>query len=88
MSSLAAIVHRQGYRVELARCGKIHQLSSGRGYRISGNGRHPAVLKREVRCDTVPCPRGQESYTLSLDGTLPALVAGEVDAVRGSCPGR
>lgn len=83
-----AVLQRQGYRVELARCGKIYQLSSGRWYRITGNGKHAAVLKREVRCDTVACPRGQESYTLSLDGALPPLTAGEVDAVRGACPGR
>ena len=82
------VLQRHGYRVELARCGKIYQLSSGRWYRISGNGRHPSVLKREIRCDTVACPRGQESYTLSLDGALPPLAAGEVDAVRGACPGR
>ena len=82
------VLQRQGYRVELARCGKVYQLSSGRWYRISGQGKHPTVLKREVRCDTVACPRGQESYTLSLDGALPPLTAGEIDAVRGACPGR
>ena len=83
-----AVLQRQGHRVELARCGKVYQLSNARWYRVSGNGRHAAVLKREVRCDTVACPRGQESYSLFLFGTLPPLAAGEVDAVRGTCPGR
>lgn len=83
-----AVLQRQGYRVELARCGKIYLLSSGRWYRVAGQGKHPAVLEREVRCDTAACPRGQESYTLTLDGALPPLAAGEVDAVKGRCPGR
>jgi hypothetical protein len=45
------------------------------------------MLLRNVRCDTVACPKGQENYTLALDGALPKLQAGEVEAVGGRCPG-
>lgn len=82
------VLRSQGYAVELVRCGKVYQLSSGKWYRVTGRDKHPAVLKREVRCDTVACPRGQETYALALDGRLPPLQSGEVDAVGGSCPGR
>jgi hypothetical protein len=81
-------LQRSGFKVELVRCGKIYQLSSGKWYRVSGQGKHPAILRREVGCDTIACPKGHESYALALDGVLPKLQAGEVDAVAGTCPGR
>lgn len=83
-----AVLRAQGYKIELLRCGKVYLLSSGKWYRVTGRDKHPAMLKREVRCDTVACPKGQETYALALDGKLPRLQAGEVDAVGGSCPGR
>ena len=46
------------------------------------------MLLREVRCDTVACPKGQENYTLALGGVLPAFKTGEVEAVGGRCPER
>jgi hypothetical protein len=74
--------------VQLARCGKVYQLSTARWYRVAGSGKRPIMLLRNVRCDTVACPKGQENYTLALQGKLPPLVVGEVDAVGGRCPGR
>ncbi|MCK7492506.1 MAG: hypothetical protein MZW92_13660 [Comamonadaceae bacterium] len=51
-----------------------------------GPGKRTVMLLRNVRCDTVACPKGQENYTLALDGKLPPLQAGEVEAVGGRCP--
>ena len=82
------VLAKKGFNVQLARCGKVYQLSAAKWYRVAGPGKQPAVLMRSVRCDTVACPKGQESYTLTLDGTLPALQPGEVAAVGGRCPGR
>jgi hypothetical protein len=82
------VLQARGFEVQLARCGILYQLSTGNWYRVKGPGKHVVMLQREVRCDTVACPRGQESYTLALNGALPQLKAGEVDAVAGRCPGR
>lgn len=82
------VLQRKGFDVQLTRCGKVYQLSTARWYRVAGAGKHPVMLMRSVRCDTVACPKGQEVYTLALDGALPPLAAGEVDAVGGRCPGR
>ena len=82
------VLQQKGFDVQLARCGKVYQLSAARWYRVSGPGKRPVMLLRNVRCDTVACPKGQENYTLAVDGALPTLVAGEVDAVGGRCPGR
>ncbi len=81
-------LQQQGFDVQLARCGNLYQLSSAKWYRVTGPGKRPVVLMRNVRCDTVACPKGQENYTLTLDGVLPKLQAGEVEAVSGRCPGR
>lgn len=53
----------------------------------SATGRQ-AALHRRLRCDTVACPKAQESYLLVLDGELPPREQGEVEAVEGRCPGR
>ncbi len=82
------VLQQQGYDVQLARCGKVYQLSTAKWYRVAGPGKRTVMLLRNVRCDTVACPKGQENYTLALDGTLPPLQAGEVEAVGGRCPGR
>ena len=57
---------------------------------VPGDGAReaPVMLHAQVRCDTIACPKGQENYTLALDGVLPKLKAGEVEAVGGRCPGR
>jgi hypothetical protein len=81
-------LQQQGYDVQLARCGKVYQLSTEKWYRVAGPGKRTVMLLRNVRCDTVACPKGQENYTLALDGKLPPLQAGEVEAVGGKCPGR
>lgn len=82
------VLQQQGYDVQLARCGKVYQLSTAKWYRVAGPGKRTVMLLRNVRCDTVACPKGQENYTLALDGALPRPQAGEVDAVGGRCPGR
>jgi hypothetical protein len=82
------VLQQQGYDVQLARCGKVYQLSTAKWYRVAGPGKRTVMLLRNVRCDTVACPKGQENYTLALDGALPKLQAGEVEAVGGRCPGR
>ncbi len=82
------VLAKKSFSVQLARCGKLYQLSAASWYRVAGPGRRPVVLMRSVRCDTVACPKGQESYSLALDGKLPPLQAGEVEAVGGRCPGR
>lgn len=82
------VLQQKGFDVQLARCGKLYQLSSGKWFRVTGPGKHRVMLLREVRCDTIACPKGQESYTLDLDGVLPTLTSGEVEAVGGRCPGR
>jgi len=82
------VLQQQGFDVQLARCGNLYQLSAAKWYRVTGSGKRPVILMRDVRCDTVACPKGQESYTLSLGGVLPKLQAGEVEAVSGRCPGR
>lgn len=82
------VLQQQGFEVQLARCGKLYQLSAAKWYRVTGPGKRPVMLLRNVRCDTVACPKGQENYTLALDGVLPNLQAGEVEAVSGRCPGR
>jgi hypothetical protein len=81
-------LQRDGFQVQLVRCGKVYQLSSSKWYRVTRTGKHPGMLLREVRCDTTACPKGQEIYALALDGALPKLKPGEVDAVGGACPGR
>jgi hypothetical protein len=55
---------------------------------VVGNGKRPIMLMRNIRCDTAACPKGQENYTLALEGQLPKLQQGEVEAVGGRCPGR
>jgi len=82
------VLQQKGFDVQLARCGNLYQLSAAKWYRVTGPGKRPVVLMRNVRCDTVACPKGQENYTLALDGVLPKLQAGEVEAVSGRCPGR
>jgi len=82
------VLQQQGYDVQLVRCGKLYQLSTAKWYRVAGPGKRTVMLLRNVRCDTVACPKGQENYTLALDGALPKLQAGEVDAVGARCPGR
>ncbi|MEZ5603164.1 MAG: hypothetical protein R3E41_02880 [Burkholderiaceae bacterium] len=85
---VVAALRRAGHAVTLARCDRVYLLSSGHWYRIaSGTGRQ-AALRRRVRCDTVACPKAQESYLLALDGELPPREPGEVEAVDGRCPGR
>jgi hypothetical protein len=83
-----AVLQRLGYDVQLARCGKLYQLSTAKWYRVAGKGKRPVMLLRNVRCDTESCPKGQENYTLALEGQLPKLQQGEVEAVGGRCPGR
>jgi hypothetical protein len=82
------VLQQKGFDVQLARCGKLYQLSAEKWYRVTGPGKRPVMLLRNVRCDTVACPKGQENYTLALDGVLPKLQAGEVEAVSGRCPNR
>ena len=82
------VLQQKGFDVQLARCGKVYQLSAAKWYPVTGAGKRPVVLMRNVRCDTVACPKGQENYTLPLGGVLPKLQAGEVEAVSGRCPGR
>lgn len=82
------VLQQQGYDVQLARCGKVYQLSTAKWYRVAGPGKRPVMLLRNVRCDTAACPKGQENYTLALEGRLPQLQQGEVEAVGGRCPGR
>jgi hypothetical protein len=82
------VLQQKGFDVQLVRCGKLYQLSTAKWYRVAGPGKRPVMLMRNVRCDTVACPKGQENYTLTLDGVLPKLQAGEVEAVSGRCPGR
>jgi hypothetical protein len=83
------VLQQQGYDVQLVRCGKLYQLSTGNWYRVAGGpGKRPVMLLRSVRCDTTACPKGQESYTLALEGKLPQLLPGEVEAIGGRCPGR
>ena len=82
------VLQQKGFDVQLVRCGKLYQLSTAKWYRVAGPGKRPVMLMRNVRCDTVACPKGQENYTLALDGVLPKLQAGEVEAVSGRCPGR
>ena len=81
-------LQQKGFDVRLARCGNLYQLSAAKWYRLTSPGKRPVILMRNVRCDTVACPKGQENYTLTLDGVLPKPQAGEVEAVRGRCPGR
>lgn len=82
------VLQQRGFDVQLVRCGKLYQLSAAKWYRVTGPAKRPVMLMRNVRCDTVACPKGQENYTLALDGVLPKLQAGEVEAVSGRCPGR
>jgi hypothetical protein len=82
------VMQQKGFDVQLVRCGKLYQLSAAKWYRVTGQGKRPVILMRNVRCDTVACPKGQENYTLELDGVLPEFQAGEVEAVSGGCPGR
>jgi hypothetical protein len=82
------VLQQRGFDVQLVRCGKLYQLSAAKWYRVTGPAKRPVMLMRNVRCDTVACPKGQENYTLALDGVLPKLQAGEVEAVGGRCPGR
>ncbi len=82
------VLQQQGYDVQLVRCGKLYQLSTAKWYRVAGPGKRPVMLLRNVRCDTAACPQGQENYTLALEGKLPQLQQGEVEAVGGRCPGR
>jgi hypothetical protein len=82
------VLQQKGFDVQLARCRKRYQLSAEKWYRVTGPGKRPVMLLRNVRCDTVACPKGQENYTLALDGVLPKLQAGEVEAVSGRCPNR
>lgn len=82
------VLQQQGYDVQLVRCGKLYQLSTAKWYRVAGPSKRPVMLPRNVRCDTAACPKGQENYTLALEGKLPQLQQGEVEAVGGRCPGR
>lgn len=81
-------LRRKGYAVELARCDRVYQLSRGHWYLIGSKAARTVALHRSTRCDTAGCPKGQESYLLALDGVMPPLAPGEVDAVGGLCPGR
>jgi hypothetical protein len=78
----------KGYAVQLARCGKLYQLSSQTWYRVSKAGFLPVTVRRGIRCDTNACPKAEEDYRLAFTGSLPPLQAGEVDAVGNRCPGR
>jgi hypothetical protein len=78
----------KGYAVQLARCGKVYQLSSQTWYRVNKAGAAPVTVRRGIRCDTNACPKADEDYRLAFTGTLPPLQAGEVEAVGNRCPGR
>ncbi len=78
----------KGYAVQLARCGKVYQLSSQTWYRVAKAGALPVTVRRGIRCDTNACPKAEEDYRLAFTGTLPPLQAGEVEAVGNRCPGR
>jgi hypothetical protein len=78
----------KGYAVQLARCGKVYQLSSQTWYRVTKAGFLPVAVRRGIRCDTNACPKAEEDYRLALTGTLPPLQTGEVEAAGNRCPGR
>lgn len=82
------VLQQPGYDVQLVRCGKLYQLSTAKWYRVAGPSKRPVMMLRNVRCDTAACPKGQENYTLALEGKLPQLQQGEVEAVGGRSPGR
>jgi hypothetical protein len=81
-------LQRNGYVVQLLRCGKMYARSSRNWYRVTGSDAQPAVLDYGLRCDSDACPKAQELYGLSLTGSLPPLQSGEIDAIGGRCPGR
>lgn len=88
LGDVLVALRQKGYDVRLSRCGRVYLLGTAHWYRVTRPGSKPVLLWRSPFCDTIACPKVQESYTLALTGTMPPLAPGEVDAIGGSCPGR
>jgi len=39
------VLQQKGFSVQLARCGKLYQLSAAQWYRVTAPGKRPVVLK-------------------------------------------
>lgn len=76
-------LHRDGYTLTAVTCGKPYIKMSENWYRITGNGKQPAIL---YRYRSVSIGEPSEGYALWLDNTVQALLPGQSHARGGTCP--
>ena len=66
---MLGVVYEKGIAVQLVRCGPVYTESTNNWYSLSSRGTRPAMILQSIRYEG---NNVQDSYSLRLDGTLPA----------------
>jgi hypothetical protein len=79
---LLGVVYERGIAVRMVRCGPVYTESTLNWYSLSSNRTRPAMILQSIRYEG---NQVQDSYSLRLDGTLPARDPRDRDPGTNGC---